>query len=132
MLGTVPRHSIRSHLLSSTFAFPTDQPVERRRHQILTFCLGGVALTQNGLSQNGSWYARNYTIGVHRALARTLPSSRFSTLTPMIVAWDALFYPCLGLGASVALRGSFFFVLVLHMDTVRGWCSKGLAPVAHF
>ena len=27
------------------------------------------------------------------------------------------------------LFAEVFFVLVLHMDTVRGWCSKGLAPL---
>ena len=30
------------------------------------------------------------------------------------------------------LFAEVFFVLVLHMDTVRGWCSKGLAPLLTF
>ena len=48
------------------------------------------------------------------------------------LAWDANFYPCFGLGASlVAFRGSLL-VRLLHMDTVRSWCNKDLATLLAF
>ena len=41
-------------------------------------------------------------------------------ISPMTLAWDANFYPCEGLGASlVPLRGR-----MLHMDTVRSWATE--------
>ena len=53
-------------------------------------------------------------------------------ISPMTLAWDANFYPCPGLGASlVALRGSLF-VRLLHMDTVRSWGSRDLASLLTF
>ena len=53
-------------------------------------------------------------------------------ISPVTLAWDANFYQCPGLGASlVAFRGSLFVRLV-HMDTVRSWGNRDLASLLTF